>query len=599
MKSVENLWANLTRALAFVWRTGRALTIANAFLVVVQGVLPLVGLYLIKLVVDTVAAGLSDPDKEALFGRIAFFVLLSGGVALTELLCTTLAGLVSMAHAQLVTDRMHDVLHSKSIEIDLEYYENPQYYDTLHRAQQEAPFRPTRILNGMLHLGQSGISLVLIIGLLVSFHWIVPIFLVAAAIPGLLVRFRYARKLYSWQREITPMERQARYFNWLLTRDSHAKEIRLFNLGSLFAEKFRELRTRLRRERLALTTKRSIAEYAAQSGATVAAFGLYGFLAFRVVHGLLTLGDLVMFYQAVQRGQGYLRQFLGSIANLYEDNLFLSNMFEFLGLKARVVEPSRPKLMRRPFHESIVFDHVSFEYPLEKRKVLEDINLTIRPGEHIALVGENGAGKTTLIKLLCRLYDPTEGSISVDGVDLRDFSVEDLRREISVIFQDYSRYHLTARDNIWLGNIDLQPEDEKVLAAARQAGAHQAIAGLRNGYDTILGKWFEDGAELSIGEWQKIALARAFLRQGQIIVLDEPTSSMDARAEYEVFEKFHELTKGRAAILISHRMSTVRMADRIYVLEGGRIVESGTHDDLVHQNGRYAHLFGMQAQYYR
>lgn len=287
------------------------------------------------------------------------------------------------------------------------------------------------------------------------------------------------------------------------------------------------------------------------------------------------------------------------IAGLYEDNLFLSNLYEFLDLKPKVAEPLHPTPVTRPMQTGIVFDHVSFQYPTGSRKVIEDISLTIRPGEKVALVGENGAGKTTLIKLLCRLYDPTEGRITLDGVDLRQFEISALRREIGVIFQDYSRYHLTARENIWFGNINLPSDDERIVTAGRQAGADDVITSLPNGYETVIGKWFEGGEELSIGEWQKVALARAFLRDAQIIVLDEPTSSLDVKGEYEVFKKFRQLADGQAAILISHRFSTVRMADRIYVLNGGRIIENGTHDELVQLGGMYAHLFETQAQYYR
>jgi ATP-binding cassette subfamily B protein len=306
-----------------------------------------------------------------------------------------------------------------------------------------------------------------------------------------------------------------------------------------------------------------------------------------------------MYFQAFQRVQGFLQGILGSLAGLYEDNLFLSNLYEFLDLKRTVIEPVQPKSVPRPMQKGIALDHVSFQYPGGARRVIEDISLTIRPGEVVALVGENGSGKTTLMKLLCRLYDPTDGTITLDGVDLRQFETNALRHEISIIFQDYAHYHLSARENIWFGNTALPPDTERVITAAQNSGAHTVISSLPHGYDTILGKRFADGEELSIGEWQKVALARAFMRDSQIIVLDEPTSSMDAKAEYEVFQSFRQLVSGRTAILISHRFSTVRMADRIFVLKHGRIIEGGTHDELICAQGTYARLFEMQAQHYR
>ena len=589
----------LRRAIAIVWQSAPGWTLASFVLLIVQGVLPLLLLYLMKLVVDAVTTGLAAPDKGVAFRQVALLIGLMGAVTLVGALCRSLAGLVSEAQSQVVTDHMSDILHAKSIEVDLEYYESAQYYDTLHRAQQEAPYRPTRIVNGLVQVGQNGISLLAMAGLLFSFHWGVAAVLFAAVVPGVLVRLRYAGKMYRWQRQRTPTERHAWYFHWLLTGDVHAKEIRLFDLGPLFIRRFRDLRQQLRRERLEIATKRSVAELVTQASATLAIFGSYAFIAYRTVQGTITLGDLVMYYQAFQRGQGFLQEMLGGLAGIYEDNLLLSNLYEFLDLKPKVVEPHHPRPVPQPLQTGIVFDRVSFQYPTGTRKVLEDITLTIRPGEHIALVGENGAGKTTLIKLLCRLYDPTEGIITFDGLDLRQFETAALRREISVIFQDYARYHLTARENIWFGDVDLPPDDERIIAAARDSGADGLITGLPQGYETTLGKWFEDGEELSIGEWQKVALARAFLRDVQIIVLDEPTSALDAQAEYEVFNKFRQLAEGRTAILISHRFSTVRLADHIYVLENGRISESGTHDELVRSGGRYARLFETQAKYYR
>jgi ATP-binding cassette, subfamily B, bacterial len=311
------------------------------------------------------------------------------------------------------------------------------------------------------------------------------------------------------------------------------------------------------------------------------------------------VGDLVMYYQAFQRVQGFLQGILSSLTGLYADNLFLSNLYEFLDLKRTVAEPAVARPVPQPMRVGIVFDHVSFQYPGGTRKAIEDVSLVIRPGEVVALVGENGSGKTTLIKLLCRLYDPTGGSITLDGIDLRQFETHALRREIAIIFQNYAHYHLSAEENIWLGNASLPPDRERVAAAARRSGADEVIRGLPRGYDTILGKRFADGEELSVGEWQKVALARAFMRDAQILVLDEPTSSMDAKAEYEVFQNFRKLVAGRSAILISHRFSTVRMADRIHVLQHGRVIEGGSHDELIRAGGTYARLFEMQARHYR
>jgi ATP-binding cassette subfamily B protein len=510
-----------------------------------------------------------------------------------------IAGLVKEAQALEVTDYIYNILHAKSVEVDLEYYENPQYYDTFHRAQQEGPYRPTSIVNNLVQLGQSGISLVAMAGLLFSFHWGVAVVLFAAAVPGIIVRVKYSGKMFYWQRERTQTERSAGYFNWILTGNTHAKEIRLFDLGDLFIRRSSDLRTKLRQEKLEISRKRSVADLGAQAGATLAVFGCFGFIAYRTVQGSITLGDMVMYFGAFQRGLGYLRQLLGNLAGLYEDNLFISNFYEFLDLEPKVKEPLHPSPVPRPMKRGIVLEHVSFQYPGGIREVLKDISLSVAPDEVVALVGENGSGKTTLIKLLCRLYDPLSGTITLDGIDLRQFETKALRREISVIFQDYAQYYLTARENIWFGNIELSPDSQKIKTAAKHAGADNLISHLPREYETILGKWFEDGEELSIGQWQKVALARAFLRESQIIVLDEPTSSLDVKTEHEVFTRFRKLREGRAGVLISHRFSTVRMADRIFVFEEGRIIERGSHEELVRYGGKYAGLFEKQARFYK
>jgi ATP-binding cassette subfamily B protein len=588
----------LRRAVALVWRSARGHTVAGLALMVLQGTLPLLSLYLLKLVIDAITAAVRLPQPTAGFPQVVLLLGLFGAVALAIAVCRALSSYISEAQAQKATDHVADLLHAKSIEVDLAYYENAKYYDTLHQAQREASYRPAHAVSGLAQAGLGAISLVGMVGLLFSFHWSVAVVLFVASVPGTLVRLKYSNKLFRWYRWRTSEERRAWYLNSLLTNAEHAKELRLFDLGALLRERFRELRSKLRTGRLAIAKGRTIAEALAQMVGTLAIFGCYAFIGYRAVQGAITLGDLVMYFQAFQRGMSVLQDFLGSLASLYEDNLFLTNLYEFLDLVPGVPEPRAPASFPRPMQAGISLDHVTFHYPGSAKPVLDDISLTLRPGEHVALVGENGSGKTTLVKLLCRLYDPTAGAIAVDGRDLRDFATTDLRRQISVVFQDFARYQLSARENIGFGDSRGKVTDERIVAAAHRSGAHAVIAGLPRGYDTTLGKWFDDGEELSIGEWQKVALARAFLREAPIIVLDEPTSALDAKAEFEFYEKFRSVAQGKTAVLISHRFSTVRMADRIYVLDKGRIIESGSHDELVRAGGHYAELFGTQARYY-
>ncbi|MBE9038105.1 ABC transporter ATP-binding protein [aff. Roholtiella sp. LEGE 12411] len=589
----------LLPALQLVWQSGRSWTIARIVILVIQSTLPLLSLYLTKLLIDTVSTSLITADKTTVFHQGVVLIVIAGAVTLATTLCNSLAEVVNTAQSQRLTDYMQSILHAKSIEADLEYYENAQYYDALQRAQQEAPYRPNQILNHLAQVGQNGLSLLVMVGLLLSLHWGIVGILLVAVIPAVLVRSKYAQIIYNWQRKWTPIERQATYLGWMLTSDVYAKEIRLFNLGNLFSERFRHLRRQIYKESLALITRRSMASLVAQAIAGIFIFAVYAFILYQTIFGTLRLGDLVLYQQALQRGQAALQGLLGNLSSLYEDNLFLANLYEFLDLKPKLVEPLHPKAIPQAIKTGIIFDHVSFQYSTTTRQALFDINLTIRPGEVVALVGENGSGKTTLIKLLCRLYDPTTGNITIDGIDLSQFKTTELRRQISVIFQDYAKYHLTASENIWLGNIDIPQDHEDVTKAAYRSGADAVIKSLPQGYDTILGKLFDQGEELSIGQWQKIALARAFLRDSQIIVLDEPTSALDPKAEEEVFQKFRQLINGQAAILISHRLSTVKMADCIYVMEHGRIVENGTHEELMQLGASYAHLFETQAQHYR
>lgn len=589
----------LVWALRFAWESAPGLTIANGVFTLLQALTPLLSLYIMKLIIDSVVAGLANGDRSTVLSELTGLIVLAGAVALLERGLATLGDLVKALHAQIATDRVYRVLHQKSVEVDLEFYEQPDFYDALYRAQQEAPYRPSRILDSVFRLGQSAVSIVAIGALLVMLHWSVALFLMLAGLPGLLIRFVYAKKFYLVGRQQTPAERLSLYFHALLTSDTHAKEVRLFDLGAVFSERFNRLRNRIRQEKVGLMRRRAIADLAAHVAAIAPIFVLFGVLAHRAVQGMLSIGDLVMFFQAMQRAQASLNQLAQGIGDLYENHLFLTNVQEFLALQPRLRDTSPTRPVPRPLRIGIELRNVQFRYPHSERLVLDSINLHIRPGEHIALVGENGCGKTTLVKLLVRLYDPTAGSIALDGCDLRELAVKDLRRAIGVVFQDYAKYNAPARDNIWFGDVDAPADETRIRAAAEFAGIHRVIAALPQAYATVLGRKFEAGAELSVGEWQKIALARAFLRDAEIVILDEPSSALDPRAEAELFERFVTLFQDRTAVLVSHRLSTVKMVDRICFMENGRIVESGSHAHLIDSGGRYAEMFETQARCYR
>ncbi len=587
------------RALSLVWQSSPSLASASVVVRVIQGLLPLVALYLTKLLIDAVTEGLKAPWDDASLTHILTILAGMAGVAAISAALTAVAGLILKIQSDAVTDHMYAVIQAKSVEVDLEYYENARYQDTLHLAQQEAPYRPTAILNALLQMGQHAISLLAMAVLLWWMHWgVIPI-LILTAIPYFFAKLRKSSQLYVWERERAPLDRKAWYVNMLLTQAGAAKEVRLFDLGRRLQQWFADARLVLRQERIALERRWVFSGFVAQIVGVAGVFGVCSVLVVRTIDGLLTIGDLVICLQAVQRASGFLEGLGQSVASLYESNLFLNTLDEFLGLQSRLRASTCPRVFPRPITEGIVFERVSFQYPHEERVAIRDFTFSIKPGEHVAFVGANGAGKTTLVKLLCRLYDPSSGRVTIDGTDLRDYPVAEVRGAVSGIFQDFVKFQLSAKDNIALGVRASAVDSFAIVQAARQAGIHEAIERLPDGYESLLGKLFDGGHELSIGEWQKVALARAILRDSQILILDEPTSAMDAKAEAELFERFHELAQGRTAILISHRLSTVKMADRIFVVDQGQIVEQGTHDELMAQQGLYNNLFLTQAQHYQ
>lgn len=585
----------LGRTLKFVWQASPRAALLSSVLVLVQGIFPVLLLYLVKLLVDAVGQALTDAGDMDL---TQVFVILgaAAAVSLVDIICRQAGEWATETLSLNVSDHVYSQLHRKSAAVDLAFYENPAYFDTLHRAQMEGPRRPAAIVTNLTNLARNGIALTGISGLLFFFHWSVPLILFLAVIPGVLVKISYATELSAWQRRRTESRREASYLNWLLTGYVHAKEIRLLRLGQRFGRRFDELRRIIRAEKLALTRKISIRTIFAQLVSVAAVFGLLLLIVLRAVRGLISLGDLVMYYQAIQRGLDYFKNLLQGLSELYENNLFIAWYYEFMDVEEQIKDPPAPLAVPERFNQGMVLEHVSFSYPGSDKTALDDLSLTIAPGEVVALVGPNGAGKSTLARLLCRLSDPDRGRILLDGSDIRNYRIADVRRKIAVMFQDFARYYLTVGDNIAIGNVGLPADGPDIPRAAQKAGADNFIQRLPQGYATRLGKMFADGRELSGGEWQKIALARTFLADSDLIILDEPASSLDADSEYELFENFKKLLEHKSAVLISHRFSSVKMADKIIVLEQGRIVEQGSHAELLALGGEYKKWFEKQAR---
>ena len=592
-------FSHFKRALTLVYSSSPGLTIANFFLTFIQSIFPLIIIYLIKELIDAVGIALSASDKDLAFQHVKLIVILSGVTFLINALANSISQYVREYQAQLFSDYMYDRLHKKAVTLDLEFFENPAYHDMFFRALQDSPYRPVKIVNNVFFMTQNLLAIIILSVLLISLHWSIAIVLLIATIPNGLIRLRYAGKLYNWQKDNTQNERKANYFSRVLTGDVFAKELRLFKLNDYFINSFSKLRNNLRVSKLSILKRKTFSESGIQFLAASAIFFTYGFIAYKAVYAALSVGALVMYFMALQRGMSYFKEMLDSFASLYEDNLYVSNLVSFLELKNNTDASIAIEILPQPIKQGIVFQNVSFQYPNSNRKALNNINMIIAQGTTVAIVGDNGAGKTTLIKLLCHLYEANSGQILIDGKNINTINDKDIKSNISVLFQDFVLYHLTARENIGFGDVDKMQDDEGIRQAAQKAGINDLIQTLRNKYDTVLGRLFDESEELSIGEWQKIAMARAFFKDAQVIILDEPTSALDPTAEYEVFKQFKAITKGKTSVIVSHRFSTVKMADYIYVMEKEKIVEEGTHKNLIQLNGKYARMFMMQASNYQ
>jgi ATP-binding cassette, subfamily B, bacterial len=568
------------RAIGIIWAASRKWTIAWVLLLAVEGMLPVATVCLTKPAVDSIAAG--KMGQVLLYGA-----LIAGILLLTELLSGA-AKWVRDIQAELLKDHISSLIHTKSVEADLAFYESAEFYDRLHRARDEASSRPLTLLESIGSALQNGITLAAMAAVLIPFGIWLPAALFLSTLPALYVVVRFTRKQHRFWEKNTTDERRSWYYDWVLTSGETAAEVRLFGLGNHFRNLYQAIRRCLRGERLKLARNQTLAELTAGTAGLAITGGSLLWVASKVMAGVLTLGDLALFYQAFNKGQSLMRSLLQNVGQIYSSSLFLGNLFEFLSLKPAIIDPAQPLRFPSPLRHGITFENVSFQYPGSDRFALRRFNLDLPAGRILAIVGANGAGKSTLIKLLCRFYDPGEGRVCFDGIDVRNIPLEELRRAVTVLFQQPVHYNATVAENISMGDIGRNPSPDEIHEAAIASGAITPISGLTQGYDTPLGKWFQNGEELSVGEWQRIALARAFLRRSPVLLLDEPTSAMDSWAEADWIERLRENSRGRTVLIITHRFTTAMRADSIHVMVGGEIVESGTHAELVAGDGLYS-----------
>ncbi len=584
----------IPQALELVWTAGGGWTVVWLVLLVVQGLLPVALVTLTKVLVDSLVAAVDAGGAWETIRLPLLLALLMAFLLLATELLKALTRWVRTAQAELVSDLMSAMIHERATAADLALYETPEYHDRLHRARVDASHRPVALVEALGGLLQNGITLVAMAGVLWQFGWWVPVALVASTIPALWVVLRFAVRQHRWRMASTTDFRRSWYYDWLLTHREPAPEIRLFGLAVEFSRRFGALRTRLRGERIDLARSQAAAEMAAGAFALATMGVAVAWMVVRTLRGAATLGGLAMFFQAFAQGQRLMRSLLETVGQVVSNTLFLENLFEFLELEPELTDPPDPKPPPTQRPPSVRFSQITFRYPSSDRLVFDGFDLEVAPGQIAALLGVNGAGKSTLFKLLCRLYDPLQGSVEIGGCDLRHMRLADARRLVTVLFQEPVHYSETARRNIELADTTAPINPARVDSAINLAGGEALIERMPDGLETLLGSWFPGGTELSTGEWQRLALARAALRDAPVILLDEPTSAMDSWSEIDWVRRFRALAENRTAIIISHRLTTAMRADVIHVLEDGRIVESGSHAELLELGHRYAAAWHAQ-----
>ncbi|EMD27199.1 hypothetical protein C791_2477 [Amycolatopsis azurea DSM 43854] len=599
---LTRMWVNVTgtvrglpKVAKLTWQASPFLTITITAVTLLSGLLPTATAYVAKLLIDSVVAAIQGHGTKSAIVGVALVQF--GVLALTALSqALTTYGQALLQERMTLTIR-HQVMEHSS-KLHLSYFEGSASYDMLRQAAQEAPTRPLSMMNSALGLVRTMITFASMIALLVSISPLLALVALVAPIPAFISQSKYGARAFWLTLMMSPLKRRMDYLSSLVTTDTYAKETKLFGLGPYFVDRFQRLGQVFYDRQRVLTRKRSVSSTSWGLLSTAAGSAIALYIALEAVGGRLTLGDLALYTAAAASVQTSVQGLFAAFSGMYENNLYLDTLYRFLGTKPEIVAPPEPRPLPSTVEGHIRFEEVSFTYPGASEAALDGVSFEIRPGETVAVVGRNGAGKSTLFKLLCRLYDPTGGRILLDEVDIREYDPVALRRQISAMFQDYVTYQGTAAENIGLGDLKHLVDRERIETSAKRAGADERIERLPSGYDSPLGRWFDQGVSLSGGEWQKIALARAFLREAPILILDEPTSALDAQAEHDLFSRLRELSEGRTTLYISHRFSTVRQAERILLLEHGKVAEYGTHDELMAAKAGYAELFTLQAAAY-
>ncbi|WP_231459363.1 MULTISPECIES: ABC transporter ATP-binding protein [unclassified Pedobacter] len=576
---------NIKRTLGLVWSVAPKSTVISISMVIVESALFFCSLYFLKILIDKLAKVDVQNGKD-----IFIYVLLAAISAVLYAVSKSISAYTTEIQAAKVSEFIDDKIHESAIKLDLSFYESPAYFDILKRAKEAGPERPNAVVTNLIETLKNLMMLLALGSVILSIDWFLFPLLVLFVLPTMLVRIKFAEKLHSWRMKQTSLERKSVYLSGLITSDTSAKDVRSLRIGDYLRKLYLNIRLMLLSEKLTISKKSMLNEIVTTILATTGFFACVGYIANGVITGKTSVGDITLFLVVFPQSFNHLQALAACISKLYQNNIFVTSIFDLFDLKPVITDKANTIAIPKEA-TNILVNNVSFTYPHGKKPVLKNININIPSGKIIAIVGLNGAGKTTLIKLLSRLYDPTQGSIDINNINIKNFSLNDYHKEVSVVYQDFGRYNFSAEDNIKFGNIDAEHDKIKIIEAAKNSGADLYINNFPDGYQTMMGRLFDDGHEVSIGQWQKLAIARALYSPARLLILDEATSALDAFSEREFFQSLRTRIGDRAALIISHRVSAVEHADYIYVISEGEIKQEGSHNKLINEEGDYALLF--------